>query len=76
MKYFKTCTLNLPVDGSKDHFIHCFKEEEQCETGARQLQSQLSVLQECVIPQPFKVIADSDFEDADDELFFESDTMR
>ena len=62
--------LNLSVDGSEDYFIHCFKEEQPCETGARQLQSQLSVLQECVRSDPFKVIADSDFEDADDELFF------
>ena len=62
--------LNLSVDGSEDHFFHCFKEGQPCETGARQLQSQLSVLQECVRPDPFKVIADSDFEDADDELFF------
>ena len=75
MKSFKTCTLNLPVDGPEDHFIHCFKEQQSCETGARQLQSQLSVLQEYVSPSPFKDIADSDFEDADDELLFKSDAM-
>ena len=74
VKSFKTCVLNLPVDGSEDHFIYCFKEEQPCETGARQLQYQLSVLQECVRPDPFKDIADSDVEDADDELFIlESD---
>ena len=69
MKSFKTCPLNLPVDGSEDHLIHCFKEEQPCEAGARHLQSQFSVLQECVGPDPFKDIADSDVEDADDELF-------
>ena len=73
VKSLKTCALNLSVDGSEDHFIHCFKEEQLCETGARQLQSQLSVLQEHVRLDPFKVVADSDFEDGDDELFFESD---
>ena len=71
VKSFKTCGLNLPVDGPEDHFIHCFKEDQPCEAEARQLQSQLSVLQECVSP---KGIADSDVEDADDELFIlESD---
>ena len=69
MKSFKTCALNLPVDGSEDHFIHCFKEGQPCEAGARHLQSQLSVLQECDRPDPFKDIADSDVEDAVDELF-------
>ena len=68
VKSFKTCALNLPVDGSQDHFIHCFKEEQPCETGARQLRFRFSVLQECVRPYPFKFIADSGFEDADDKI--------
>ena len=37
--------------------------------------AQFSVLQEYVRPDPFKVIADSDFEDADDDHFFEFDAM-
>ena len=34
MKSFKTCAHNLPVDGSQDSFIHCFKKDQPCEAGA------------------------------------------
>ena len=34
IKSFPVCGLNLPPDGSKDHSIHCFKEEQSCSAGA------------------------------------------
>ena len=68
-KFFKTCALNLPVDGSQDSCIHCFKRDQPCAAGATQLQSQLSVLTECERPDPFKDISESDIEDAVDENY-------
>ena len=50
MKSVKICAHNLPVDGSQDSSIHCFKKDQPCEAGATQLQSQLSVLVECERP--------------------------
>ena len=43
-KFFKSCALNLAIDGSEDNLIHCFKEGEPCKSGKEILQSQLSTL--------------------------------
>ena len=45
-KSFKSCALNLPVDGSEDDAIHCFKEGQPCNTGQAVLKSQLDILDE------------------------------
>ena len=45
-KSFTSCALNLPVDGSKDDAIHCFKEGQPCSTGEALLKSQLDILDE------------------------------
>ena len=47
--------------------IHCFKEGQPCEAWSEQLQSQLSVLDEPNLPNPFQDITDSDIEEATEE---------
>ena len=66
-KSFKSCALNLAVDGSQDSEIHCFKKGHPCEAGAEQLKAQLSVLDEPTLPDPFQEITNSDIEVAGDE---------
>lgn len=61
-KSFATCTLNLPVDGSEDDGIDCFKEGQPCSSGRQMLKSQLGILTE-PDTNPFE-ITDSDVEDA------------
>ena len=52
--------MNLAVDGSEDHLIHCFKGGQTCENGARMLKEQLLVRDELsLIVNPF---IDSDVE--------------
>ena len=43
-KSFTSCALNLPVDGSNDDAIHCFKKGQLCSTGQALLKSQLDIL--------------------------------
>lgn len=45
-KSLTSCALNVPVDGSEDDAIHCFKEEQPCSTGLAVLKSQLDILDE------------------------------
>jgi len=37
---FKSCALNLPVDGSDDDIIHCFKDKQPCSSGKAILDAQ------------------------------------
>ena len=30
---FKSCALNIAIDGSEDELIHCFKENQPCSAG-------------------------------------------
>ena len=65
VKSFKTCGLSLPVDGSEDDKIHCFKKEGACPDGASRLRESLNILQEEESQiNPFENITDSDVEDA------------
>ena len=32
-KSFTSCALSIPVDGSEDDAIHCFKERQPCSIG-------------------------------------------
>ena len=43
---FKTCALNLAIDGSEDDQIHCFKEQGACLDGAVKLEESLQIIQE------------------------------
>ena len=43
---FKSCALNLAIDGAEDEKIHCFKEGQPCHKGKETLESQLSILTE------------------------------
>ena len=70
---FKSCGLNLNTDGSDDGLIHCFKEKQPCEAGAEILKSQLSVLDESQLPNPFEGITDSDVEEADNLIQLDED---
>ena len=65
-KSFKSCALNLAVDGTEDSMIHCFEKGQPCEAGSHQLQAQLSVFDEPNLPNPLIVITDSDVEEAND----------
>ena len=60
---FRSCALNLPVDGSNDDFIHCFKESQPCSAGRAMLCMQLGILREPEIANPFEC-TDSDVEEA------------
>lgn len=62
---FKTCGLNLPVDGSEDHLIHCFKEDTPCASGAEILKQQMLVRRDLsLLENPFDELdKDEDTED-------------
>ena len=61
-KSFKVCELNLAVDRSDDHLIHCFTEGQTCDNGAQMLKEQLLVRHELSLyVTPF---TDSEVEDA------------
>lgn len=66
-KSFKSCALNLAVDGFEDSETHCLKKGQPCEVGGEQLEAQLSILDEPNLPNPFQVIIDSDIEEVNDE---------
>ena len=37
MPSFKSCGLNIAVDGNEDHLIHCFKKDQTYSAGAERL---------------------------------------
>ena len=65
---FKSCALNLKSDGSEDHLIHCFKDNQPCATGSNMLKEQQNLLMkaEHLNSNPFQ-ITDSDTEEANAE---------
>ena len=72
-KSFKSCALNLAVDGSEDSVIHCFKKGQICEARSEHLQAQHSVLDEPNLPNTFQDITDSDIEEANDANIVDPD---
>ena len=60
---FKSCALNLKSDGSEDHLIHCFKDNQPCATGSNMLKEQQNLLMkaEHLNSNPFQIT----------ELYFE-----
>ena len=65
IKSFKSCGLNLKTDGSEDHLIHCFKEDQPCANGLDLVKEQQNVLSnaEYLNGNPFE-ITESDTEKA------------
>ena len=43
---FKSCALNLAIDGAEDEKIHSFKEGQPCHKGKETFERQLSILTE------------------------------
>ena len=58
---FKRCGLNTSVDGSEDHLIHCFKDNQTCSTGAERLKVMASTIEDDR-KDPFSLHEDSDVE--------------
>ena len=61
---FKSCALTLPVDGSQDHLIHCFKDKQQCEARSKMLKEQMALFN--VNTNPVEGVTDSDVDEAAD----------
>ena len=70
---FKSCGLNINVDGSEDDAIHCFKESQPCAAGREMLKSQMEVLKDLEDEtNPFLSLispTDSNIEEAGNEIF-------
>ena len=63
-KSFPCCGLNLPIDGSDDHKIVSFRNDQPCSMGREMLKAQVSMLLE-PDEDPFN-ITELDVEDAND----------
>ena len=61
---FKSCGLNISVDGSGDHLIHCFKDDQTCSMGAERLQVIMASTIEDDRENPLSLLEDSDVEEA------------
>ena len=76
-KSFKSCRLNLKVDGSEDNLIHCFQNDRPCASGSSILKEQLQLLkdEDLLNHNPFEP-TDSDIEGANikDNLIDMDDT--
>ena len=69
---FKSCALNINVDGSEDDVIHCFKESQPCAAGREMLKSQMEVSKDLADEtNPFLSISvtNSDVEEAGNDFF-------
>ena len=70
---FKSCALNIAIDGSEDELIHCFKENQPCTAGLQRLKVMANIIDD-ERKDPFVSLSDSDIEqeainelDSDDE---------
>ena len=70
---FKSCALNIAIDGSGDELIHCFKENQPCSAGLQRLKVMANTIYD-ESEDPFVSLSDSDEEqeaknelDSDDE---------
>ena len=70
---FKSCALNIAIDGSEDELIHCFKENQPCSTGLQRLKAMANTTDD-EREDPFVSLSDSYVEqeainelDSDDE---------
>ena len=69
---FKSCALNIAIDGTEDELIHCFKENQPCSAGLQRLKVMANTIDER--EDTFVSLSDSDVEqeainelDSDDE---------
>ena len=71
---FQSCGLCLPIDGSEDHKIHCFKNRQPCSAGAERLKA-MSTIMDDQREDPFQNVTDSDIEEATpDVVILEEDS--
>ena len=70
---FKSCALNIAIDGSEDELIHCFKENQPCSAGLQRLKVMANTIDD-EREDPFVSLSDSYVEqeainelDSDDE---------
>ena len=70
---FKSCTLNIAINGSEDDLIHCFKENQPCSAGLQCLKVMANTIDD-EREDPFVWLSDTDKEqeainelDLDDE---------
>ena len=70
---FKSCALNIVIDGSEAELIHCFKENQPCSAGLQRLKVMANTIDD-EREDPFVKLSDSDVEqeainelDSDDE---------
>ena len=72
-KSFKSCGLNINVDGSEEDVIHCSKQAQPCATGKKMLKSQMDVLRDLEDEtNPFSSsihVTDFNIEEAGNEIF-------
>ena len=72
-KSFKSCGLNINVDGSEDDVIHCLKKAQPCAAGRVMLKSQMDVLKDLedeTNPCSSSTnVTDSNIEEAGNEIF-------
>ena len=61
---FKSCALTVPVDGSEDGYIHCFKENQPCRAGLERFKVVQQAMSNSRDKDPFDGITESDVEDA------------
>ena len=77
---FKSCGLNINVDGSEDDAVHCFKESQPCAAGREMLKSQMEVLKDLEDEtNPFLSsisVANSDIKEARNEIFVLDEECR
>ena len=58
---FKSCALNIAIDGSEDELIHCFKENQPCSAGLQRLKVMANTIDD-EREDPFVSLSDSDVE--------------
>ena len=58
---FKSCSLNIAIDGSEDELIHCFKENQPCSAGLQRLKVMANTIDD-EREDPFLSLSDSDVE--------------
>ena len=69
---FKSCALNINLDGSEDDVIHCFKESQPSAAGREMLKSQMEVSRDLEDEANHFLsinVTDSDVEEAGNEIF-------
>ena len=60
----KSCGLGLPVDGSEDHLISCFKERKKTESGSKLLSNQIRIIHDSSSEENLFLITEDDIMDA------------